>query len=109
MGVWECGSKGSARSLPHSHTPLLLLPVYPVVNLTEEFHLEAWQRTIGCGEIGVANIGQKVTLNGWVNKYRDHGDLVFIDLRDRTGLIQLRADASESGDLLHEAAAVRPE
>jgi aspartyl-tRNA synthetase len=71
--------------------------------------LEAWQRTIGSGEIGVANIGQRVTLNGWVNKYRDHGDLVFIDLRDRTGLIQLRADASESGDLLHVASAVRPE
>ena len=71
--------------------------------------LEAWQRTIRCGELRAEHVGQIVTLNGWAHSVRDHGDLVFIDLRDRTGLIQLRADESESGEITHQAAAIRPE
>jgi aspartyl-tRNA synthetase len=71
--------------------------------------LEPWQRTVDCGVLRAEQIGQTVTLNGWANSVRDHGDLVFIDLRDRTGLVQVRADAANSGDVVNLASAVKPE
>jgi len=71
--------------------------------------LESWQRTADCGALRAEHIGQTVTLNGWANSVRDHGDLVFIDLRDRTGVVQLRVDAARAGDLVHVASTVRPE
>src|SRR3954465_2421844 len=49
-------------------------------------------KTHTCGELTVANVGQQVTLAGWVNRRRDHGGLIFIDLRDRFGLTQVTID-----------------
>ena len=46
------------------------------------------------GELRLANVGEKVTLVGWVSKKRNLGSLVFIDLRDRYGLTQIIADES---------------
>ena len=46
-------------------------------------------RTHRCGELGTGQVGQTVVLNGWVQRRRDHGQVVFIDLRDRQGLTQI--------------------
>lgn len=54
-------------------------------------------------DLGISNIGENVKLCGWVNSYRDHGGVIFIDLRDRTGLIQLVCDPNDSKEA-HEIA-----
>lgn len=54
-------------------------------------------------------IGQKVTVAGWVNSRRDHGGIIFIDLRDKSGLVQLVADPQDCKDALAVAESVRDE
>lgn len=66
-------------------------------------------RTHTCGELNIKNVGQKVTLCGWVAKRRDHGKLIFIDLRDRWGLTQIVFVPKESGDALQKAQDLRSE
>ena len=66
-------------------------------------------RTNYCGEITKKNIGETVTLNGWVQKRRDLGGMIFIDLRDRTGLVQVVFNAEEGNGLLQTAETLRAE
>src|SRR3954462_6573494 len=61
------------------------------------------RRTHTCGELRAASDGQKVILMGWVNRRRDLGNLIFVDLRDRTGFTQVVFNA-ELNQALHEKA-----
>jgi aspartyl-tRNA synthetase len=71
--------------------------------------LGSLERTHLCGELRAANAGQQVVLMGWVNRRRDHGSLIFLDVRDRTGIAQVVLDK----DLIPEGHAkgeqIRPE
>ncbi|EOD4832997.1 aspartate--tRNA ligase [Campylobacter upsaliensis] len=60
-------------------------------------------------DLNKANIGEEVRLCGWVNSYRDHGGVIFIDLRDRSGLIQLVCDPNDSQKAHEMASSVRNE
>lgn len=63
-----------------------------------------------CGDLRAADAGKNVTLMGWINRRRDHGDLIFLDLRDRSGITQIVVDRSNSGaETLTKAEAARPE
>jgi aspartyl-tRNA synthetase len=65
-------------------------------------------KSINCGELRLSHVGQKVTLAGWLHKRRDHGGLIFIDLRDRSGLVQVRVDPN-AGEAYHTADDARAE
>ena len=62
-----------------------------------------------CGTVNEGAIGRRVKVAGWVHRRRDHGGLVFIDLRDRTGIVQLVIEADKQGTLHHRAQEVRGE
>lgn len=66
-------------------------------------------RTSLCAELDINNINQEVTLCGWANSYRDHGGVIFIDLRDKSGIIQLVCDPNDSVTAHEVATSVRDE
>lgn len=66
-------------------------------------------RTIYCGQVTKEMVGKEVTLNGWVQKRRDLGGMIFIDLRDQSGLIQVVFNADEGNELLKTAESLRAE
>lgn len=65
-------------------------------------------RTVYCGQLNATHVGQQVTLCGWVNRRRDLGSLIFIDMRDREGIVQVFFDP-DSQDTLARAAELRNE
>jgi aspartyl-tRNA synthetase len=66
-------------------------------------------RTKTCGELRAANVGETATLCGWVEGYRDHGKLVFIDLRDRYGKTQIVFNPDESAEMHAASRGLRSE
>ena len=62
-----------------------------------------------CTELSEENVGQEVTLAGWANSYRDHGGIIFIDLRDKSGLMQLTCDPEDSASSHKVASTIRDE
>lgn len=67
------------------------------------------QRTIYCGEVRAADIGREVVLNGWAQRVRNHGGLIFIDIKDRTGVVQTVVDPSKSPQVYEVASTARNE
>lgn len=67
------------------------------------------QRTHRCGELRASDVGERVTLAGWVHAIRDHGGLVFVDLRDHTGLVQLQFKPEQVADLHQQARSLHNE
>jgi aspartyl-tRNA synthetase len=71
-------------------------------------HLGNLQRTTYCGHVSEEHVGQTITVMGWADKVRDLGNLLFIDLRDREGLVQVVAQPDHP-EALQKASQVRPE
>ncbi len=67
------------------------------------------KRTHSATDIGLGQVGEQVTLNGWVDARRDHGGLIFIDLRDRSGIIQVVFNPELNKESFHLAESVRGE
>ena len=67
------------------------------------------ERTHNCGELRAPSAGASVVLMGWVNRRRDHGNLIFLDLRDRYGITQVVLDAETSAEAHAKGEQIRPE
>ncbi len=71
--------------------------------------IKGLKRTAYCAEFNMNNVGQKVTVFGWVQRQRDLGNLIFIDLRDRTGIVQLSFNDQTERDVFEKAQSARSE
>lgn len=71
--------------------------------------MSSWIRTHNCGLLSLNEVGATVCLNGWVNRYRNLGGLLFVDLRDRTGIVQVVFNPEQNPDLFKTAATIRNE
>ena len=65
--------------------------------------MSSWQRTHTCGELTKDDVGASIVLNGWIENHRDHGGVLFIDIRDRYGVTQAVVREGSQADLLERA------
>ena len=68
-----------------------------------------FKRSMMCGEVGLEQVNQNITLYGWVQKRRNLGGLIFLDLRDRTGIVQVALDPQSQPEAFAEAEKLRSE
>ncbi|MBE6619224.1 MAG: aspartate--tRNA ligase [Ruminococcaceae bacterium] len=74
-----------------------------------EFFTKDDKRTVYCGDLRTSDIGKEVTVCGWIQRRRDLGSLIFIDLRDKSGIVQLAFDDSSDRAIFDKAFACRSE
>ena len=72
-------------------------------------NLKNFRRTNYCGDLRLGDTGKTVSLCGWVQRQRDLGGLIFVDLRDRTGLVQLSFDDGTDQAVFEKASSLRSE
>jgi aspartyl-tRNA synthetase len=96
------------RAAPESERELLMAEEAKVSTCALDLQGEL-QRTHGCGELRAEHAGQPAVLMGWVNRRRDLGNLIFIDLRDRTGITQVVFDKQPNEALHAKAESLRTE
>lgn len=71
--------------------------------------IEGLKRTCYCGEVKADLVGKEIILFGWVHRYRDHGGVIFVDMRDREGIVQIKFDPSHNRELHEKADKLRNE
>ena len=71
--------------------------------------LKGFKRSDYCGTLDSCDVGRQVSVCGWVQRQRDLGQLIFVDLRDRTGIVQLAFDDTTDSEIFDRAASVRSE
>lgn len=81
----------------------------PYINLKKKENNMHTYRTHKCNELRKANVGEEVKLSGWIHRKRDHGGLLFIDLRDTYGVTQCVVNIEENKDILEKAEHTRNE